>query len=309
MKAAIIDMGTNTFHLLIAEWTQSNYQILSRDRIPVRVGVGGINQNIITAEGMERAVKALIQFKNKIDEFEIFKVFAFGTSALRNSTNADEIISKIKDATGIETKIISGEDEAQFIYEGVNLALKLEEEKSLIIDIGGGSVEFIIGNGEKVFWKRSFEIGAQRLLERFHKHDPILPSEVEAVIEYYRASLPPLFDAMRIHSPNILAGSSGTFDTLSEIYCGQSGIQTTDTSETPFAIESFPKIYSEIISRSRADRMKIPGMIEMRVDMIVVACCLIKFVLDNFAFKQIRVSSYSLKEGVLASLLKGKLTI
>jgi exopolyphosphatase/guanosine-5'-triphosphate,3'-diphosphate pyrophosphatase len=172
------------------------------------------------------------------------------------------------------------------------------------MDIGGGSVEFIIGNGKEMFWKQSFEIGGQRLLEHFQKHDPILPSEIESMTKYFNESLSPLFDAMKIHSPKILSGSSGTFDTLSDIYCIESGIKKLDSPETPFKIEAFEKIYLEIISKNRADRMQIPGMIEMRVDMIVVACCLVKFILDSFRFEQIRVSSYSLKEGVLATLIK-----
>jgi len=304
MRTAIIDLGTNTFHLLIADCDSRGYNILLENRIAVRIGVGGINQNLITNEGIDRAVNALIQFKKKIDEFKVNDVFAFGTSALRNAHNTKDVILKIKAATDIDITIISGDEEARYIYNGVNLALKLGDEKSLIMDIGGGSVEFIIGNGKEIFWKQSFEIGAQRLLERFQKHDPISPSEIEQVTNFYRDSLLPLFDAMKIHSPKVLAGSSGTFDTLSDIYCVQNGIEQKDLPETPLTIEAFKKIYPEIISKNRAERLLIPGMIELRVDMIVVACCLVKFILDSFSFEQIRVSSYSLKEGVLASILK-----
>src|SRR5205814_4323900 len=122
---------------------------------------------------------------------------------------------------------------------------KLGQEKSLIMDIGGGSVEFIIGNGKEIFWKQSFEIGAQRLLERFQKHDPILRSEVESVMKYFGESLAPLLDAMKIHSPKVLAGSSGTFDTLSDIHCIQSGMEQKDLPETPLTIEAFERIYPE----------------------------------------------------------------
>ncbi len=303
MKVAIIDMGTNTFHLLVAQVQSNHYEILLRERVPVRIGVGGINQNIITPTGMKRAVEALRHFKNKLDELKAAEVLAFGTSALRNAKNGTEVISKIKEAAGIEAQIISGDEEAQYIYQGVNLALNLGKEKSLIMDIGGGSVEFIIGNGEEIFWKQSFEIGAQRLLERFQKHDPILSTEIEAVNNYFKERLSPLFNAIRQHNPKILAGSSGTFDTLSDIYCIQSGIAQKDLPETPLTLEAFEKIYKELISKNREERMQIPGMIEMRVDMIVVACCLIKYILTQFSFAQIRVSSYSLKEGVLASLM------
>ena len=182
--------------------------------------------------------------------------------------------------------------------------MNLGKEKSLIIDIGGGSVEFIIGNNEQIFWKQSREIGAQRLLERFQKHDPILPAEIDEVNQYLKESLGSLFDAINQYKPRTIVGSSGTFDTLSDIYCLQSGVEIKDSPETPLTLTAFEKIYAEIISKNRAERMLIPGMIEMRVDMIVVACCLIKFIKDQFLFEGIRVSSYSLKEGVLAGLLQ-----
>src|SRR5271170_6446545 len=109
---------------------------------------------------------------------------------------------------------------------------------------------------------------------------------------------------MHLHAPKVLAGSSGTFDTLSDIYSTQAGIAAPLSPEAPFDIFAFEKIYLELISKNRNERMLIPGMIELRVDMIVVACCLINFLLNRFSFGQIRVSSYSLKEGVMASLMK-----
>src|SRR5258706_5781715 len=251
MKVAIIDMGTNTFHLLVAQVQSNHYEILLRERVPVRIGVGGINQNIITPTGMKRAVEALRHFKNKLDELKAAEVLAFGTSALRNAKNGTEVISKIKETTEIEAQIISGDEEAQYIYQGVNLALNLGKEKSLIMDIGGGSVEFIIGNGEEIFWKQSFEIGAQRLLERFQKHDPILPSEINELRLYFEKQLAPLLAALRVHHPKILAGSSGTFDTLSAIYCMQSGIEVKDSPETPLTHQAFETIYRELIAKNR----------------------------------------------------------
>ena len=109
-------------------------------------------------------------------------------------------------------------------------------------------------------------------------------------------------EALHKHKPKILIGSSGTFDTLSDIYCFQHELPLRDTPETPFSKDAFNGIFEELISKDRAARMQIPGMIEMRVDMIVVACCLIHFLLVHHAFDSVRVSSYSLKEGILAAM-------
>ena len=304
-KIGIIDLGTNTFHLLVAERVDSQYTIIYQNRVPAKVGMGGINQNIITEEGVERAIKAISDFQTTLKEMGVEKVMAFGTSALRSANNGNEVIQKIKNATGIETKIISGEEEAELIYLGVRAAVKLGKEKSLIVDIGGGSVEFIIGNDQEIFWKHSFDIGAQRLLEKFQKHDPISSEEIKMLDQFFDSSLQPLLTQLGVHLPKTLVGSSGTFDTLSDIYCSRNNIQQ-QSPETPLTIVAFYEIFEELIVKNRPERMKIVGMIEMRVDMIVVACCLIDFLLKRHSFSAIRVSSYSLKEGVLATLFASK---
>ena len=305
-KVAIIDMGTNTFHLLLAESSgNGRYEINFRDRVAVKIGKGGINAGHITKEGANRAVHAMQAFRKIIDQNKIDNIRAFGTSALRSASNGDDVLAKIMAATGIDAKIISGELEAEYIYEGVRYGLKLGTEKSLIIDIGGGSVEFIIADQEKIFWKKSLEIGAQRLLEKFHKHDPISSEEIEMLNTYFEDQLHPLLEALKAHPTRSLIGASGSFDTLSDIYCFREGIAKGDNDpETPLTLPAFYSITEEIISKSRIQRMDIPGMIEMRVDMIVVSTCLIKYILSRHPFERIRVSSYSLKEGVLASLAK-----
>ncbi|MBX2956440.1 MAG: exopolyphosphatase [Cyclobacteriaceae bacterium] len=304
-RLAIIDLGTNTFHLLIAEKLGDSFHIAHRDRQAVKIGKGGINNNIIPSDGLDRAIKTLNFFKKKIDSLQITKVFAFGTSALRNATNKKEVLEKLKVETGIAVTLISGDQEAEFIYHGVCSAVNLGNTKSLIIDIGGGSVEFIIGDAKQIFWKKSIEIGAQRLLELFHKSDPIAPAEISKLNEHFQKTLSPLFEALTIYKPETMVGSSGTFDTLSDIYCLQHSIfKNDDDRETPLSLEGFEKIFSELIQKNRIERLAIPGMIEMRVDMIVVACCLIRYILDHHPFTNIRVSSYSLKEGALAHVSK-----
>jgi exopolyphosphatase/guanosine-5'-triphosphate,3'-diphosphate pyrophosphatase len=309
-RIAIIDMGTNTFHLLIAEACEDDrYEIVYRDRVPVKIGKGGINNDYITEEGLERAVVAMDRFNNTINEFGAKKIYAFGTSALRNAKNSYEVLEKIQAKTGIEVSIISGETEAEYIYKGVRHSLEMGGENSLIVDIGGGSVECIIGNNTSILWKESYEIGAQRLLERFHKHDPITHEEIEVLNQHFEDKLTPLFKALCKYPTRVLIGASGTFDTLSEIYCHQNKIEISENRpETPLTIESFYSIYDQLITKNRAERMQIPGMIEMRVDMIVVACCLVRYILSKNSFRRLRVSSYSLKEGVLAALMEREIT-
>lgn len=304
-RVAIIDMGTNTFHLLIADVNEGSHAMVHRDRVAVKIGMGGINDGRITLAGEERAIAALTNFKQVIDTHHVNRILAFGTSALRNAKNGEAVIQKIKQVTGIDARIISGDEEAKLIYMGVQSAMDLGLYKSLIIDIGGGSVEFIIANQQEIFWKQSIEIGAQRLLEKFHPHDPILPSEIESLNTLFHEELQPVLDQLNTHNAQTLVGSSGTFDTLSEIYCIRRDLhKLLQNIETPLSPGGFYEIYEELITKNREERMLIPGMIDMRVDMIVVACCLIRFIMEQHRFQNIRVSTYSLKEGVFASLAK-----
>jgi exopolyphosphatase / guanosine-5'-triphosphate,3'-diphosphate pyrophosphatase len=305
-KIAIIDMGTNTFHLLLAEADDKGYHITYRDRLAVKIGKGGINQGTITEEGIQRALLAMRSFRNIIDERGgISPIYAFGTSALRNASNKEDVKKRILETTGIEIHIISGDEEAQYIYEGVKAALGLGDEYSLIMDIGGGSVEFIIGNHDHILWKQSLEIGAQRLLEKFQNNDPITAEEIRTLDQHFDVVLEPVFEALNQFPAHILVGSSGSFDTLSDIFCARHDIaKAPEEIETPLTLQGFYEIYDELIHKNRHARMQIPGMIEMRVDMIVVACCLIRYLIEKWTFNRIRVSTYSLKEGVLSSLIR-----
>lgn len=298
MRTAIIDLGTNTFHLLISDGLKP----LHEERRAVRLGMGGINKGLITPEAVIRAMDCLRAYAGLARSYGAEKILAFGTSALRNAENREEVCERINTETGILVRVISGEEEATLIWEGIRSALDIGDTPGLIVDIGGGSVEFILATSERMIWKRSLEIGGQRLMEKFQHHDPILPEEIAAVEAYLEVSLVEVRQEMRRHGPSTLIGSSGSFDTLSEIHCLRNSIAYPAAPETPLTLDSFTAIHQDLISRDRSGRMALPGMIDLRVDMIVVASILIRYLLRTHPFRQIRVSSYSLKEGVRATL-------
>ena len=306
-KAAVIDMGTNTFLLLLVELSDVGFRTLYKEKIPVKLGQGGISQNQLAPDAQKRAFHTLKHFKNLIDGEGIDQVFAFATSAVRNAENGAEFVQKVKEDIGIEIHVISGEEEAQLIYEGINLSGSLNGHVNLMMDIGGGSVEFIIGTSQEVLWKRSFEIGGQRLLDAFHYHDPILPEEVEKLESYCGEKLQPLLEAIEKFKPTSLVGASGTFDTLTDIYF-ESMLQCKLTGQHVFELPTaeFERIFQMLKTKNREERLKIPGMIAMRVDMIVVASCLIEFILRYVPVEAIVCSHYSLKEGAVSRLLAGK---
>ncbi len=337
MKQAVIDLGTNTFHLMIVEHqpteqpappTGQPWTVLFRESRPAKIGKGGINQNRITSEAIDRALEVLTYFRTILDQYGIdpADVRAFGTSAIRVADNQAEFLDRVLEATGIQIRVISGDQEAAYIYAGVRAsgAMQLkpgdqsEPPVSLIMDIGGGSVEFVLGTPERIFWKQSFEIGGQRLMERFmpNTQNAISLAAVERLNHFFREQLVPLTNAIHQYAPTTgrpmqLVGSSGTFDTLVDMqFMHEKGHLpgpvrrrdgTADPEQAAFLlpIDEFYRSYDLLLTRNHHERMQLPGMIELRVDMIVVAVCLIDYVLSTFGITTITVSTYALKEGAL----------
>jgi exopolyphosphatase/guanosine-5'-triphosphate,3'-diphosphate pyrophosphatase len=302
-KVAVLDLGTNTFNLLLVQITAEAYYIFHNEKAPVMIGKSGISRGIIAEEAQARAMTALKHYKQIIDSENIPIVHGFATSAFRDASNGRSFRDKIAECTGLHIEIIDGSTEAQLIYQGVQTAMDIGGDSSLIMDIGGGSVEFILANRKEVFWKRSFNIGAQRLLDRFHQVDPIPVAEIKKLEAFLASELSELSFEVNTHRPKCMIGCSGTFDTLSEIFQYQiNRFAASDATELPLTIDGFSRIYHKMISLNRSERLKLPGMIEMRVDMIVVAACLVKFVLDRSAIEQMRVSRHALKEGLITQI-------
>ncbi|WP_207432868.1 Ppx/GppA phosphatase family protein [Sabulibacter ruber] len=308
-RLALIDLGTNTFHLLIVELNSDGVQqTLYKTKIPVKLGEGGISKGEITPEARERGLRTLKEFKEIMAQHHVEDVKATATSALRNASNGAEVVKAIKEQTGIDVEVISGAREAELIFKGVQLAMQVGPKPVLVMDIGGGSIEFIIGTDKGILWKKSFEIGAQRLLDKFYpdQEQPIQPEQVKALRHYLQDHLQKLTAAVLQHQPEVLIGSSGTFDTLVDMDLASQGL-TRDIDATPdmeLGLNTFNRQYKELLQKNRAERLAIPGMLAMRVDMIVVASVAIDWVLEKYNLEKIRVSAYALKEGMLAELLQ-----
>lgn len=302
-RIAVLDIGTNTFHILIAELeANGTFKSIHKEKIPVKLGEGGINKNIITQEAIERGKKAFSYFNDLLVAFEVKKLKTIATSAVRNASNGSDFVKMAAQEYNIIIEVIDGNREAELIYKGVKNAVPLDNDKYLIIDIGGGSVEFIICNQEQVYWKQSFEIGGQRLVEQFHQHNPIDTQEVIALEKHIKEKLLDLFTACSNYEPNCLIGASGAFETLSDIYYKEHQITGSIVDENYHILpkQAYLQMHNEIVRKTREERLAIPGMIEMRVDMIVVSSYLISLVLDHANINRITTSSFALKEGVIS---------
>ncbi|MGZ3932147.1 MAG: Ppx/GppA phosphatase family protein [Bacteroidia bacterium] len=300
----MIDLGTNTFNLLIVDKEAGgSFKKAHSNRIPVKLGEGAINKGFIAEAPFNRGISALQHYTGIIKEQKVDKVFAFATSAIRSAANGKEFVKAAKEKTGIEVEIIDGDREAELIYFGNRRAVKMSGSPSLIMDIGGGSTEFIIADQQTIFWKQSFLLGAARLLEKIRPSDPITESEIQELNTYLKQELAPLFEAFKKYRPVELIGSSGAFDSIVDMMAGEYETEAlSDKTEYDIDLSGYYPLSQKIISTTLRERHFIKGLIEMRIDMIVISCLFVNFILEEFNIKRLRVSTYSLKEGVLYSL-------
>jgi len=307
MRIAIIDLGTNTFNILIVEIGEGKtYHTIFQTKLPVKLGEGGINDRMIRPVPFQRGINALKQHQRTIEEYGVEQVFPFATSAIREAANGKEFIAKIKLETGFDVNVISGDKEAELIYLGVRDAVKMTEELSLIIDIGGGSTEFIIADEKKIYWKQSFLLGAARLLEKFNPSDPITDKQIKEIQEYLGEELQPLFAAVKNYPITELIGSSGSFDSLAEMIAHQFYTPAILEGKTEylFDMNDCEAIYNLVLKSTKEERLHMKGLVEMRVDMIVISSVLVHYILTTLDITKMRLSTYSLKEGVLHEIQK-----
>jgi exopolyphosphatase/guanosine-5'-triphosphate,3'-diphosphate pyrophosphatase len=291
MRRAVIDLGTNTFNLLIAD-TQTR-QILFQTKEGVALGMGGINQKIITDDAILRAEKALKHFKSISEKFGVSEIQAIGTSAIRDAKNQLDFLARIKKEVGIEILVISGDEEADFIYKGVQKTIDFNIP-SLIMDIGGGSTEFILVDSSGIQQKISLNIGVSRMLQLYTCDDPMRPEQVEELNHWLNEQAQGFFDTLKVSR---LIGASGSFETFYEL------IHNTTIPSLDAAIElPFTNFYAELdrlIYSTQAERDMNPWIVPIRKKMAPYAAVKTKWVIDKLGIKETYLSPYSLKEGAL----------
>ena len=304
MKKAVIDIGTNTFHLLIAEIQhQTDIEIIYKKTIDVKLGEGGVNKGFIADAAYERGINALIEFRKELDQHQIKNIKATATAAVRDASNGAKFIKDALAKADIQIEIIDGLKEAEYIYEGVKSTKVLSANTSLVMDIGGGSVEFIICNQQLIFWKKSYRLGAARLLADFYFEDPISKTTVSKIHQFFAQTLTDLFEAVQIHQPTELIGTAGSFDSYAEMNAIQNNsiFDANIQNRYDFKEVEFNNLLENIIASTHQQRLNWKGLIPLRVDMILMASILTQYILHQTKIKQITTCTYSLKEGLLMS--------
>jgi len=309
VKIASIDLGTNTFRLLIAETSGDGVKRLHVQRTVTRLGGGFVDSNMsIPQASLDRALGALIEFSETINSFGVERVRAVATSVVRRAANGREFVDAVLEKTGIPIEVVTGEQEAALTAKGVLGSVDISSPESIIFDIGGGSTEFIlVGNGA-VLSSVSTDLGVVHLWEQFINCIGI-PDSVslfalkEFIKKELRVQLTPIFEEIKDAGGITLCATSGTPTTLAAIILELKDYDHEMVNGYVIDRDTILKIYNTLIKITNDQRTKIKGLEKGREDLIIPGIILIVETMSIFSAGDFIVSDGGLLEGVALSMI------
>ena len=304
---AAIDIGTNSFHLVVARPTGNNrFEILARDKEVVRLGSGSGDMKELHPDAIERGVATLGRFRRVADTFGA-EVHAVATSAVREAENREDFLEAALAKASVRIEVISGVEEARLIHLGVLQAVPVFDRQVLVVDIGGGSTEFIVGHGGDMLSARSLKVGAIRLTERFFAKEPVKKKAVDEARKFVRSFLPRVRNMVAdLGGFQVAVGSSGTILNVAEMARARRGSDTLrQIGMTSFTAEELAAVVDDLASRPRAaDRLAVPGLDPRRADIILGGVVILEQVFKVLEIGELVISDFALREGVLLDVVR-----
>lgn len=308
-KRAVIDLGTNTFQLLIGGLTADGKLLRQVNNTwPVQLGKGAMPQGLLQADAMDRAHQALRSFFETIAEHDIQALVpAIGTNILRNAGNAAVFLEDMSKVFPIQAMVISGDQEAHYIFQGILGALPRSfSERALVIDIGGGSTEFILFEGREWIWRKSFELGGLRLLSKFPFTQALDAQQIQNIKTHIEEVLEELWAVVGKHPTKVLMGAAGAFETFLDLELAyKSQIKDPNAAFFPLDVSLFQDRMALVLSKSASERLRIPGMKPFRTEILPFAMLIVQVVMEKLKMTQLNHVEYSLKEGYIFSHPEG----
>ncbi len=293
-RRAVIDLGTNTFNLLVADIKSDRIAIVHTERIPVMIGMGGINKGFISEDAMSRAKQALRIYCDECNKLGVQHKLGFGTSAIRDAENRSELIDFADEELGLTIRAITGEEEADLIFKGVSWAHNFSNDPAVIMDIGGGSTEFIEADQSGIKGLKSLNIGVSRIFQELGKPAEFDKNEIRQVYDFLGQYTDQL---KQLTGPNTMIGASGTFETFFEMIFEMPYGNPETTIELP--MDKLREVLEWSIHSSYKERLDHPWVTDIRKSMLPIAAIKVHWAIDTLKAEKVLVSPYSLKEGAL----------
>ena len=296
MKIASLDLGTNSLILTVAEWNGTAFTPLFEDVQVVRLGQDLAKRGSLHPEAKKRCLKELQNFSEKIAQFEIENVLAAGTAALRNAGDGVQFVQEIEDQLGFSFRIISGDEEASLTFKAIQHEFADLAQQFIMIDIGGGSSELVVGDGDIILSKTSLEVGTVSFTERFVQHDPPAIDELNAASSVI-AELMHQFPAGSTSS--MAVGVAGTVTTLKAVDVEMDEYDPCAVHRSQLNKDDVVRLGKLFRSMPTKQRVKIKGLPPMRADIIPMGATILETLMKELNLESVYVSDRGLRWGLL----------
>jgi len=304
-RLAGIDIGTLTCRLLIAEFSpQTSLKALRSERRILRLGEGVDQTKRLSSAAMDRVIACLREWRDLIDSHQVDAATAVATSAVRDAVNRDEFLRRVKQETGFDVEVITGDEEARRTLLGIRSGLPAGVTDMIALDIGGGSTEFILDRPSQVPIVRSIDIGVVRLCERVLKHDPPTVEEIEQAREWVRRETQAAAVGMKGYQSATFVGTAGTITALAAMAQKLSAYEPARIHNYRLALATVQELEQTLLSRKKADRIGLPGLEKNREEVIAAGAIIIRTIMETFEMSSVLVSDLGLREGVLIDLAR-----
>jgi len=305
---AAIDLGTNSFHLIVvsADISGGKFKVVDKAREIVRLGSGSTDMKYLSEPAMNRGVETMKRFKAIIDSHSA-DVRAIGTSALREALNGAEFVRRVRSETGIHVETVSGFEEARLIYLGVLQALPVFDKRVLLIDIGGGSTEFLVGFKGEVLYSNSLKLGAIRMTQRFFE-EKISGKSIKRCRKYAAGMVSPVFRELKDFSYDMVIGTSGTIENMTQVaYAVSEKHLPEKLNGVELSREKLFKAVGRMAETMSVEKLaKIPGIDPSRADIITAGALILEQIVEELGIKTLTFSEYALREGIILDTAERK---
>jgi len=304
MLLASMDIGTNSVKLLVAEVEDQQIKNVLLDYpVITRLGEGLDKNHEILPEAMDRTLQVISDYQNRAKQLGVEDIIAISTSAMREAKNRDVFVQKVMDQTGVNLQVITGDEEAEIAFMGVCSDSELQSKNAIIVDVGGGSTEFVIGQDGRIENKFSVNVGCVRLTEEFIHSDPVDPADLQSIIQHVISALYPHLSKISAVDRDLI-GIGGTITSIAAIHQNMEGYALSDIHKYVLQKDQVLRILMHLRRMTLEERRNVPGLSPQRADVIIAGIAIFSTIMEILRIQEIVVSARGLRYGAI--LLRAK---
>ncbi len=302
MRIAALDLGSNSFHLLVADvHTDGTFEAVTREKEVLRLGDVVATEGRITDAAADRVVAAVGRFSRLAEAAGASELLAKATSAIRSAPNGSEIVDRIEAETGVEVEVISGHEEARIVFGAIRASVVIDPGPALCLDLGGGSVEIMVGDRSGLLWDTSVNLGVGRLTAAHIHTDPPSRAELRRIEKHVRRSLEAVAGEVAAHRPTMAVGSSGTLSDLVAVAAvdREGAAPPRQRNQVTASRDEIDALHTRLTAMSAPERRRLPGLEEARADLVIAGSVFATVAMDVFDLGSLTISDWALREGII----------